>query len=71
MYLFKKHINFGEFMGIFSLKNNKDLDELDIRNTFQMISGEYEKDGMIKMETLKKQLHEMGMTDVEIVLLTE
>ena len=42
----------------------------DVKNAFSLLSREYDKPGMIKLDRLKEILAEMGITDLEIVQLT-
>ena len=41
-----------------------------MKNAFRLLSKEYVKDDMIKLERVKEILTEMGLTDMEVVQLT-
>jgi hypothetical protein len=52
------------------LKGNNKYNEVDVKNAFRLLSREYEKPGMIKLDRVKEILAEMGLQDVEILQLT-
>ena len=66
----KPTLNFNEFLSIFSLKNNSQFNEVDVKNAFRLLSKEYTRDGWIKLDRVKEILNEMGISDLEIVQLT-
>ena len=66
----KEEINFKDFLSIFSLKSNNQYNEVDVKNAFRLLSKEYEKPGMIRLERVKEILAEMGLADVDIIQLT-
>ena len=61
---------FVDFLQIFNLKGNNKYNEVDVKNAFRLLSREYEKPGMIKLDRVKEILAEMGLQDVEIMQLT-
>ena len=65
-------LTFAQFLNVFSLKSNKQFNEVDVKNAFRLLSKEYdsERAGMIRLERVKEILTEMGITDLEIVQLT-
>ena len=63
-------MNQNQFLSVFSLKQNKKFTEVDVRNAFRLLSKEYERPGMIKLERVKEFFAEIGITDMEIVQLT-
>ena len=63
-------LSFNEFLNVFSLKSNPQFKEIDVKNAFRLLSKEYERAGMIRLERVKEILTEMGITDIEIVQLT-
>ncbi len=63
----KPTLNFNEFLSIFSLKNNSQFNEIDVKNSFRLLSKEYTRDGWIKLDRVKEILIEMGISDLEIV----
>ena len=63
-------LNLNEFLNVFSLKSNPQFKEIDVKNAFRLLSKEYERPGMIKLDRVKELLTEMGITDMEIVQLT-
>ena len=58
---------FLDFLQIFNLKGNNKYNEVDVKNAFRLLSREYEKAGMIKLDRVKEILAEMGLQDVEIL----
>ena len=52
------------------MKGNAKYNEVDVKNAFRLLSKEYDKPGMIKLERVKEILAEMGLQDVEILQLT-
>ena len=71
--MFEQHngtLNFKEFLNVFSLKSNPQFQEVDVKNAFRLLSKEYERPNMIRLERVKEILTEMGITDLEIVQLT-
>ena len=52
------------------MKGNNKYNEVDVKNAFRLLSREYEKPGMIKLDRVKEILAEMGLQDVEIMQLT-
>jgi len=63
-------LNLQEFLNVFSLKSNPQFKEVDVKNAFRLLSKEYDRPGMIRLERVKEILQEMGITDMEIVQLT-
>ena len=70
MFKDKDSINFNNFLKIFSLKSNSQYNEIDVKNSFRLLSKEYEKPGFIHLDRVKEILEEMGLQDVEIMQLT-
>ena len=70
MFATKDEINFKEFLQIFSLKSNNQYNEIDVKNAFRLLSKEYDRPGWIKLERVKEILAEMGLSDVDIIQLT-
>ena len=70
MFATKQDINFKEFLSIFSLKSNNQYNEVDVKNAFRLLSKEYTRPGWIKIERVKEILTEMGLSDVDIIQLT-
>ena len=70
MFATKDEISFKEFLQIFSLKSNNQYNEIDVKNAFRLLSKEYEKPGWIKLERVKEILSEMGLSDIDIIQLT-
>ena len=70
MFVKKPEITFTEFLSIFSLKSNNQYNEIDVKNAFRLLSKEYDRPGMIKLERVKEILTEMGQTEIEIIQLT-
>ncbi len=66
----KPTLGFTDFLGIFSLKNNSQFNEIDVKNSFRLLSKEYSKDGFIKLDRVKEILTEMGIPELEIIQLT-
>ena len=66
----KPEIGFNEFLQIFSLKSNNQYNEVDVKNAFRLLSKEYERPGWIKLDRVKEILAEMGLSDVDIIQLT-
>lgn len=66
----KPLLNFNDFLSIFSLKSNSQFNEVDVKNSFRLLSKEYTREGHIKLDRVKEILNEMGLTDLEIVQLT-
>ena len=66
MFQKKPMINFGDFLNIFTLKSNAQFNEVDVKNSFRLLSKEYNKDGHIKLDRVKEILTEMGLTDLEV-----
>ena len=66
----KPLLNFNDFLNIFTLKSNSQFNETDVKNSFRLLSKEYVREGMIKLERVKEILTEMGLTDIEVVQLT-
>ncbi len=66
----KQFLNFDGFLSIFSLKTNTQFNCVDVKNSFRLLSKEYNKDGHIKLERVKEILTEMGISDLEVVQLT-
>ena len=60
-------LNFRQFLDIFSLRTNPEFDQTDVKNAFRLLSKEYTKDGMIKLDRVKEILTEIGISDLEIV----
>ena len=58
---------FSDFLSIFSLKTNPQFNEIDVKNSFRLLSKEYVKEGHIKLDRVKEILIEMGVTDLEVV----
>jgi len=52
---------FVDFLQIFNLKGNNKYNEVDVKNAFRLLSREYEKPGMIKLDRVKEILAEMGL----------
>ena len=63
-------LSFPEFMTIFSLKSNSQFNETDVLNSFRLLSKEYDREGMIKIDRVKEILLEMGINDLEVTQLT-
>ena len=63
-------MNFRQFLDIFSLSSNPEFDETDVKNAFRLLSKEYVREGMIKLDRVKEILTEIGISDLEIVQLT-
>ena len=63
-------LTFNEFLNVFSLKSNPQFSEVDVKNAFRLLSKEYDKPGMIRLERVKEILTEMGISELEIVQLT-
>ena len=63
-------INLSEFLTIFSLKPNSQYTDVDVKNSFRLLSNEYGEEGVIKLERVKDILKEMGMSDEEVETLT-
>ena len=59
-------LRFREFLSVYSLKNNPELNEVDAKNSFRLLSKEYDRPNMIKLERCKEVLTEMGVTPPEI-----
>ena len=59
-----------QFLQVFDLKKNQNFQEVDVRNAFRLLSREYDRPGMIKLERVKEFFADMGITDMEIVQLT-
>ena len=57
-------------MNVFDLKQTPEFKEVDVRNAFRLLSREYERPGMIKLERVKEFFQEMGLVDMEIMQLT-
>jgi len=70
MFQKKSALSFNEFLSIFSLKSNSQFNEIDVKNSFRLLSKEYEKDGFIKLERVKEILLEIGVPDLEVIQLT-
>ena len=71
--MFDQHngtLNFKEFLNVFSLKSNPQFQEVDVKNAFRLLSKEYDRPNMIRLERVREILTEMGITDLEIVQLT-
>ena len=71
--MFDQHagtLKFDEFLNVFSLKSNPQFQEVDVKNAFRLLSKEYERPNMIRLERVREILTEMGITDLEIVQLT-
>ena len=66
-YLMNYNSLFLDFLQIFNLKGNNKYNEVDVKNAFRLLSREYEKAGMIKLDRVKEILAEMGLQDVEIL----
>ena len=66
----KPMLSFPEFMTIFSLKSNSQFNETDVLNSFRLLSKEYDREGMIKIDRVKEILLEMGINDLEVTQLT-
>ena len=62
----KPALAFSEFLNIFSLKSNSQFNETDVLNSFRLLSKEYEREGMIKIDRVKEILLEMGINDLEV-----
>ena len=73
MFLFKQEITFRDFLGIFSLKGTIDMSQTDIKNSFKLISQEYDpmNSGKIHIDTLRSCLAEDDMSDVEVMHITK
>ena len=63
-------MNFRQFLDIFSLRSNPEFDQTDVKNAFRLLSKEYVREGMIKLDRVKEILTEIGISDLEIVQLT-
>jgi len=63
-------LSFTEFLTIFSLKSNSQFNETDVLNSFRLLSKEYDREGMIKIDRVKEILLEMGINDLEVTQLT-
>ena len=59
----KPLLGFNDFLSIFSLKSNTQFNEIDVKNSFRLLSKEYTREGQIKLERVKEILVEMGITD--------
>ena len=70
MFAKKPLLNFNDFLNIFTLKSNAQFNETDVKNSFRLLSKEYTREGMIKLDRVKEILIEMGLTDLEVVQLT-
>ena len=70
MFATKPDISFKEFLSIFSLKSNNQYNEVDVKNAFRLLSKEYNRPGWIKIDRVKEILTEMGLSDVDIIQLT-
>ena len=57
-------------MDIFSLRNNAEFDQVDVKNAFRLLSKEYNHENKIKLDRVKEILTEIGCSDLEIVQLT-
>lgn len=70
--LFQKKalLAFNDFLSIFSLKSNSQFNEVDVKNSFRLLSKEYTREGWIKLDRVKEILLEMGVSDLEVVQLT-
>lgn len=66
----KPLLTFNDFLNIFNLKSSKEFNEVDVKNSFRLLSKEYEREGWIKLDRVKEILTEMGVTDMEVVQLT-
>ena len=60
-------LNFRQFLDIFSLRSNPEFDQTDVKNAFRLLSKEYTREGMIKLDRVKEILTEIGISDLEIV----
>ena len=63
-------LTFNQFLNVFSLKSNRQFQEVDVKNAFRLLSKEYDRPNMIRLDRVKEILTEMGITDLEIVQLT-
>ena len=63
-------LGYKQFEDVFSLKQNPQFQEVDVKNAFRLLSKEYERPNMIKVDRVREILTEMGITDLEIVQLT-
>lgn len=54
-------------MDIFSLRNNAEFDQVDVKNAFRLLSKEYVHENKIKLDRVKEILTEIGCSDLEIV----
>ena len=43
---------------------------MDVKNAFRLLSKEYDRPNMIKIDRVKEILQEMGITELEIAQLT-
>ena len=63
-------LGYKQFEDVFSLKQNPQFQEVDVKNAFRLLSKEYDRPNMIKVDRVREILTEMGITDLEIVQLT-
>ena len=71
--MFEAHggaVNLVEFLAIFSTKQTSQYTDVDVKNSFRLLSKEYDKENMIKLDRVKDILKEMGMSEAEIQSLT-
>jgi Ca2+-binding EF-hand superfamily protein len=62
-----KDITYEQVMRLFSLKNDKSIKQIDVKNAFRMLSKEYgERDGMIHKTRIRELLEDIGVDEVEV-----
>ena len=58
-------------MKLFSLKNNADIKQVDVKNAFRMLCKQYtsEKDNIIHKDRIKAILFDIGIDEIETSIL--
>ena len=61
-------LNFDQFINIFSLKQNTEFSDVDIKNAFRLLSKEYSdgKSQLIKLERIQEILADIDINEAEI-----
>ena len=62
--------NFNDFLSIFSMNSNPDYSEVEVKNSFRLLSKEYGRTDQMTIDRVRQILQEMGMEEPEIDIIT-
>ena len=64
----EKEISYDQFLKLFSLKQNQEVKQVDVKNAFRMLCKQ-EKDNCIHKDRIRAILEDIGIDEMETAML--